>query len=98
MNVSPLFINKSHLISPLLGMLKPVFHRLSFVFLLALLINASVQGQSTSGSITISGKITDRSTGQGVPFASVAVKGKTIGAQADAEGNYQLQLRQPAAT
>ncbi|MBD2752142.1 DUF5686 and carboxypeptidase-like regulatory domain-containing protein [Spirosoma validum] len=53
-------------------------------------------GQATTNSGLISGKITDQSTGQSVPFASVAVKGKPTGTQADAEGHYQLQLRQPA--
>ncbi|GAB4033204.1 DUF5686 and carboxypeptidase-like regulatory domain-containing protein [Spirosoma gilvum] len=47
-------------------------------------------------STSLSGHITDQSTGQGIPFASVAVKGKAIGAQADAEGTFHLSLRQPA--
>ncbi len=38
----------------------------------------------------ISGRVTDATTGQGIPFASVAVKGTTSGASSDAEGNYQL--------
>lgn len=53
-------------------------------------------GQTPASTGLVSGKITDQSSGQGVPFASVAVKGKPIGTQADAEGQYQLQLRQPA--
>lgn len=53
-------------------------------------------GQVVTQSGLVSGKITDQSTGQGVPFASVAVKGKSTGTQADADGNYQLPLRQPA--
>lgn len=57
-------------------------------------IPAFAQAPATAG--LISGKITDQSTGQGVPFASVAVKGKPSGTQADPEGNYQLQVRQPA--
>ncbi|OJW76172.1 MAG: hypothetical protein BGO59_03260 [Spirosoma sp. 48-14] len=44
----------------------------------------------------ITGRIIDQSTGQGIPFASVAVKGKAVGTQADLEGTFQLSLRQPA--
>ena len=38
----------------------------------------------------VSGRVTDAATGQGVPFASVAVKGTTVGVTSDADGNYQL--------
>jgi hypothetical protein len=51
--------------------------------------------QTPTTSALTSGKISDATTGQGIPFASVAIKGKPIGTQADAEGHYQLRLHQP---
>ena len=51
-------------------------------------------GQAPAFPEIISGNITDKTSGQGVPFASIAVKGKPIGTQADAAGHYQLRLRQ----
>ena len=38
----------------------------------------------------IDGRITDSTTGQGVPFVSVAIKGTTLGTTSDFEGNYLL--------
>ncbi|QDK79795.1 carboxypeptidase-like regulatory domain-containing protein [Spirosoma sp. KCTC 42546] len=58
----------------------------------------SAFGQTRSNPLLISGKITELNSGQGIPFASIAVKGKTTGAQADADGRYELHLRQPADT
>ena len=52
--------------------------------------------QTPTSSTLISGKISDGTTGLGLPFASVAVKGKTTGTQANEEGNYLLRLHQPA--
>ncbi|WP_460949897.1 DUF5686 and carboxypeptidase-like regulatory domain-containing protein [Spirosoma daeguense] len=99
MNVSPLPAKKPHKHPLISGILTHLFHPIYLgLVLLSLLPRANVQGQSTTGSITISGKITDRSTGQGVPFASIAVKGKSVGTQADVDGNYQLPLRLPADT
>lgn len=46
--------------------------------------------------ITISGRVTDAQTGDPVPFASVAVKGKTIGTTTNFEGFYTLNLTQNA--
>ncbi|WP_461085016.1 DUF5686 family protein [Spirosoma flavus] len=47
-------------------------------------------------SYTISGRITDAATGAGIPFASVALKGKTTGTTTDADGRYSLRLSQLA--
>lgn len=38
----------------------------------------------------IVGKVTDAQTGEGVPFATIALKAKAVGAQSDFEGNYRL--------
>jgi hypothetical protein len=43
---------------------------------------------------TISGRVTDATTGEGIPFASVAVKGKTSGTTSDADGRYTLRITQ----
>lgn len=40
--------------------------------------------------VTISGRITDTSNGAPLPFATVLIKGKTIGTTADENGYYQL--------
>ena len=46
---------------------------------------------------TLSGTITDKSTGQTLPGANVYIEDKTIGATTDIEGNYRL-MNIPAGT
>ena len=41
-------------------------------------------------NITVAGKITDSATGEGAAFASVQVRGTTLGTIADVDGNYSL--------
>ncbi len=43
------------------------------------------------GQYTIKGKVTDSQTGDPIPFASVLLKGTSIGISTDFEGNYLLQ-------
>ncbi|MEP2130022.1 MAG: carboxypeptidase-like regulatory domain-containing protein, partial [Algoriphagus sp.] len=38
----------------------------------------------------VKGKVTDSSTGDPIPFASVLLKGTTVGISTDFEGNYSL--------
>ncbi|PJJ61267.1 DUF5686 and carboxypeptidase-like regulatory domain-containing protein [Hymenobacter chitinivorans] len=45
--------------------------------------------------LVLSGQITEAATGQPVPFASVFVKGSTVGTTANDNGRYQLSLAQP---
>ncbi|GAB3940185.1 DUF5686 and carboxypeptidase-like regulatory domain-containing protein [Spirosoma harenae] len=40
----------------------------------------------------ISGQVTDATTGTGIPFASIALKGKTSGTTTDVDGRYTLRL------
>ncbi|GAB3994968.1 DUF5686 and carboxypeptidase-like regulatory domain-containing protein [Spirosoma daeguense] len=40
----------------------------------------------------ISGRVTDAATGEGIPFASIALKGKTSGTTSDVDGRYSLRL------
>jgi hypothetical protein len=45
--------------------------------------------------IVFSGRVTEASSGAAVPFASVYVKGTSLGTTADDEGRYQLAVNQP---
>ena len=47
-------------------------------------------------NIAVSGIVTDASTGEGVPFASIVVKGTTTGISADAKGNYTITVPRSA--
>ncbi|WP_170061107.1 DUF5686 and carboxypeptidase-like regulatory domain-containing protein [Spirosoma aerolatum] len=64
------------------------------LFWLMFLFCLPALGQTTTPTL-ISGRVIDQSTGQAIPFASLAVKGKAVGTQADLEGAFQLALRQP---
>ncbi|NTV82764.1 MAG: carboxypeptidase-like regulatory domain-containing protein [Bacteroidales bacterium] len=70
-------------------------YRFILHILLLILINAafdlSVYGQETR----ISGKITDSTTGQPVPFVNIFFKNTTIGITSDLEGHYSLTTTQP---
>ncbi|WP_338869766.1 DUF5686 family protein [Spirosoma sp. SC4-14] len=43
---------------------------------------------------TISGRVTDAATGEGIPFASIALKGLSNGATSDADGRYLIRAKQ----
>jgi hypothetical protein len=45
-------------------------------------------------SYKISGRITDASTGEGIPFVNIAIKGKTVGTTSDENGKYSLTSTQ----
>ena len=57
-----------------------------FFSALFILVAASLSAQN----ITVAGKITDSATGEGAAFASVQVRGTTLGTIADMDGNYSL--------
>ncbi|MDN3204367.1 DUF5686 and carboxypeptidase-like regulatory domain-containing protein [Algoriphagus sediminis] len=48
------------------------------------------------GQRTITGKVTDAETGDPIPFASVLLKGTTVGNSTDFEGNYVIQTQNAA--
>ncbi|KAA9333030.1 carboxypeptidase-like regulatory domain-containing protein [Hymenobacter busanensis] len=52
-------------------------------------------GSAAAQRMAFSGRVTEAATGQPVPFASVYVKGTTLGTTADEEGRYQLPVPQP---
>ena len=43
-------------------------------------------------NINVSGKVTDAQTGEGIPFASIQVKGTMSGTATDADGNYTISV------
>lgn len=45
---------------------------------------------------TVSGQVTDATTGAGIPFASIALKGTTLGTTSDVEGRYSLKIKKLA--
>ncbi|MBF9220004.1 SusC/RagA family TonB-linked outer membrane protein [Hymenobacter ruricola] len=47
---------------------------------------------------TISGRVTDRANGQGLPGATVLVKGTTVGASTNADGGFSLSVPSSATT
>ena len=42
--------------------------------------------------VNVQGQVVDESTGEGIPFASVVLKGTTHGVATDAEGNYTISV------
>lgn len=60
------------------------------VLFLILLLTLSVM---TAMADNVKGQITDLQTGESLPGATIQVKGTTIGAVADADGYYTLQLK-----
>jgi len=65
---------------------------LNLLFLTALLQQAVAQDRS------ISGQVTDRANGQGLPGVTVLVKGTTIGASTNADGGYVISVPTSATT
>ena len=60
---------------------------IKFLFvIMAMTVSSAVWSQN----ITVTGVVTDSSTGLGIPFAGVLVKGTTTGTVTDIDGNYSL--------
>ena len=55
--------------------------------LLAFIFPAIIFG-GTTGKLT--GKVTDKKTGEGLPFVNVVLEGTSIGAQSDLDGKYTI--------
>jgi hypothetical protein len=60
---------------------------LLFLFIGAVLAVSSSHAQTTR----VSGKVTDKLTGEPIPFANVAFKGTSIGSVTDIDGNYVIE-------
>ncbi len=63
------------------------FRLLFFVYSTLVLFSSPIFSQSTG---KIAGKITDKNTGEAIPFANVFVEGTTLGAAADIDGIYTI--------
>jgi len=61
------------------------------LFLLLLLVNGLLQ-QAWAQDRTISGKVTDRSTNQGLPGVTVLAKGTTVGTSTNSDGAFSLAV------
>lgn len=48
--------------------------------------------QLSAQDITVSGTVTDASTGEGIPFAAIQIKGTTTGTSADVLGAYTISV------
>ena len=63
----------------------------SFVFIILNTLFFPVLAQK---SYKISGRVTDAVTGEGIPFANIAIKGKTVGTTSDENGKFSLTSTQ----
>ena len=74
-----------------------------YLVLIVLIVNmGQVQGRNMPNSakeenllkqqVSVSGKVTDASTGEALPGVNVLVKGTTIGTATNAQGNYSLNI------
>ena len=61
--------------------------KIFFTALMALVASAAF-----AQNITVTGKVTDSSNEDGVPFASIHVKGTMTGGSTDADGNYSIHV------
>ncbi|GAB4017806.1 DUF5686 and carboxypeptidase-like regulatory domain-containing protein [Spirosoma koreense] len=69
-------------------------HFLRKISLACLLFIACLLTAMGQTNYTISGRVTDAATGEGIPFASIAVKGQPTGTTSDADGRYSLRIKQ----
>ncbi|WP_373515218.1 SusC/RagA family TonB-linked outer membrane protein [Persicitalea sp.] len=66
--------------------------------LLLLLLGASWAETALAQSRSVSGKITDTASGQGIPGVNILQKGTTIGTSTNADGEFQLSVSPNATT
>ena len=62
-----------------------------FYCMVILLMTCLLQ-QAVAQDRVISGRVTDRTTGQGLPGVTVLVKGTTVGASTNADGSFSLSV------
>ena len=62
------------------------YFKLTLTFVAMLMLSVSAFAQN----LTVSGVVTDSSTGLGVPFASIQIKGTMTGASTDGDGLYSI--------
>jgi TonB-linked SusC/RagA family outer membrane protein len=59
---------------------------------MVILFMTSLLQQAVAQDRTVTGRVTDRASGQGLPGVTVLVKGTTIGASTNAEGDFSLSV------
>ena len=64
------------------------YFKLTLTFVAMLMLSVSAFAQN----LTVSGVVTDSSTGLGVPFASIQLKGTMTGASTDGDGIYSITV------
>ena len=65
---------------------------MKYIKLLIVLTAMLVCSVSYAQNITVTGVVTDSSTGQGVPFASLQLKGTMVGTSTDGDGLYTIDV------
>ena len=68
-----------------------------FFFMVILLVTGLLQ-QVHAQNRSLSGRVTDRSNGQGLPGVTVLVKGTTVGVSTNVDGNFTLDVPASATT
>lgn len=68
------------------------------LFLSALLMSPALIQQAAAQNRSITGRVTDSATGQGLPGVTVIVKGTNVGASTNADGSYSLSAPASATT
>ena len=66
---------------------------LCLIFTLLFYLNSFAQ---KPGNTVINGSVTDSKTGEPVPFASVILKGTTVGTRTDSNGKFSIETTNPA--
>ena len=61
-------------------------------FLFTCLLTVLALGTALAQNITVKGVVTDAATGEGVPFASIQVKGTMTGTSTDGGGNFSIDV------
>jgi TonB-dependent SusC/RagA subfamily outer membrane receptor len=86
----------NHGLSPLSINYKLTFNLMQFKlkFLVVIALLFCFVGEAYSQSLRLTGKVTQKSDGQSVPGATVAIKGTALGTVTDVNGNYTLNLPQ----
>ena len=56
------------------------------------LLTVLALGTALAQNVTVRGEVKDANTGEGVPFASIQVKGTMTGTATDADGNYSIDV------
>ncbi|MCC2547002.1 SusC/RagA family TonB-linked outer membrane protein [Hymenobacter sp. BT175] len=68
------------------------------LLLFSLMLFSALLQQVVAQDRSISGRVTDRATGQGLPGVTVLVKGTTVGASTNADGSFSLSVPASATT